>query len=67
MKSRSTRPSTQNRVKGGARQVKGRVKEATGKAVGNRRLQAKGKVEANVGKAQRGVGRVQRRAERDLD
>ena len=45
-----------DQVKGRAKQVEGKVKEVTGKLVGNDRLEAKGKIENAVGKAQAGLG-----------
>ena len=44
-------------VKGAAQQVKGKVKETTGKAVGNPRLQVEGNLEKNVGKVRQSVAR----------
>ena len=41
-------------MEGTARQIKGKVKQETGRITRNRSLQVKGMVEKNVGKAQRG-------------
>ncbi|TCT22268.1 CsbD family protein [Thiobaca trueperi] len=43
-------------VKGRYEEAKGSVKEATGKVVGNERLEQKGKFQKNAGKVQAGVG-----------
>ncbi|HEY9234708.1 MULTISPECIES: CsbD family protein [Phenylobacterium] len=43
-------------VKGAAKQTAGSVKQAVGKASGNRRLEAEGAREKIVGKVQKGVG-----------
>lgn len=45
-----------DQVKGRAKEVEGTVKEVTGKAVGNKRLEEKGRFEKNVGKVQAGLG-----------
>jgi uncharacterized protein YjbJ (UPF0337 family) len=47
-----------NRVEGKARQVKGAIKDAAGGLTGNTSMQAGGKIDKVVGKAQEGVGRV---------
>jgi len=44
-------------VKGAGQQLKGKVKETTGKAVGNPRLQVEGNLEKNVGKVRQSVAR----------
>ena len=44
------------RVKGSAQQAKGKIKEPAGKAVGNRKLQARGKAEKAGGKIRNAVG-----------
>jgi uncharacterized protein YjbJ (UPF0337 family) len=45
-----------DQVAGVAKQVKGSVKEAAGKAVGDRKTQAKGAVEKAAGKVQKTYG-----------
>ena len=45
-----------DQVKGRAEQVKGSVKETTGKAVGNPKLQSEGQVDKATGKAQADYG-----------
>jgi uncharacterized protein YjbJ (UPF0337 family) len=47
-----------DRVAGAAHEVKGSVKEAVGKAVGDGKLQADGKTEKTAGKVQNAVGGV---------
>ena len=53
--------------KGAARQVKGAVKEAAGKLTGNRRLAVEGKIQKNVGKAQRKLGQAEKDLDRDVE
>lgn len=55
-----------NQVKGRANEAKGKVKEVTGKAVGNERMEYEGKVEKNTGKAQSKVGDVTRDVKRSV-
>ena len=43
-------------IKGAARDAKGSVKEAAGKATGNERLEAEGVSDRVAGKVQKGVG-----------
>ena len=45
-----------DQVKGGVEEAKGSVKEATGKLVGDKRLEAKGNIQKNLGKVQAKVG-----------
>jgi uncharacterized protein YjbJ (UPF0337 family) len=45
-------------VKGAAKEAKGSVKEAAGKATGNERLEAEGAGEKVAGKVQKGVGNL---------
>lgn len=47
-----------DRVIGSVKAVKGKVKEATGKALGDAKLQAEGKAEKMAGKVQNAVGGV---------
>jgi uncharacterized protein YjbJ (UPF0337 family) len=47
-----------DQVSGVAKQVKGAVKEAAGKATGNRRTEAEGAAEKAAGKIQKGYGDV---------
>ena len=43
-------------IKGAARDAKGSIKEAAGKATGNQRLQAEGAADRVAGKVEKGVG-----------
>ena len=45
-----------DQVKGRVEEAKGSVKEATGKVVGNRDLEAEGKIDKGVGKTQANYG-----------
>ena len=48
--------STEDRVEGGLRQAKGKVKQETGRITRNRSMQAEGFVGKNAGKAQKAIG-----------
>ena len=52
--------STNDKVKGAAREAKGKVKEVAGKMTGNPDLQDRGTVEKTAGKVQRKVGDVKK-------
>jgi len=52
--------STKDRMQGGAREMKGKLKEAAGVVTGNRRLQAQGRGEKIAGKVQKKIGQVER-------
>ncbi len=45
-----------DRIEGAAKQVKGSVKEAVGKAIGDRKLQGEGIADKAAGKVQNAVG-----------
>lgn len=45
-----------DRVAGSAKVVKGKIKEAVGKAVGDRKLESQGKVDEMEGKVQNAIG-----------
>jgi uncharacterized protein YjbJ (UPF0337 family) len=47
-----------DRVEGSAQQAKGKVKEVTGKILGDAKLQAEGKADKAAGKVQNAVGGV---------
>lgn len=47
-----------DQVKGRVKEAKGAIKEAAGKLVGNETLEAKGKVQRTLGKAQAKFGDV---------
>ncbi|WP_373498258.1 CsbD family protein [Desulfococcus sp.] len=52
--------STKDNAEGKMHQVKGKVKETVGKAVGNQDLEAEGKVEKLHGKVQEKLGQVEK-------
>ena len=52
--------STRDKAEGKMHQVKGKIKEAGGKAVGNEELETKGKGEYIKGKVQEKVGDVKK-------
>jgi uncharacterized protein YjbJ (UPF0337 family) len=56
-----------DQLKGRATEVKGKVKEATGKAVGNPRLQGEGNAEKNAGKVQGAWGDAKEKAKDLID
>ncbi len=56
--------STRNRAEGATKSLVGKVKTATGKLVGNPRLEARGRSEQAVGLAQKKAGQIQRGMER---
>jgi uncharacterized protein YjbJ (UPF0337 family) len=47
-----------NRIIGSANQIKGSIKQAIGKAVGNTRLQVEGRADEAKGKAQKLAGSI---------
>jgi uncharacterized protein YjbJ (UPF0337 family) len=47
-----------DQVKGRAKEAEGKIKEVAGKVVGNETLEAKGKVQKTLGKAQAKFGDV---------
>jgi uncharacterized protein YjbJ (UPF0337 family) len=52
--------STQDKAEGKMHQVKGKIKEAVGKVVGNKDLEAEGKGENLGGKVQEKVGDIKK-------
>ena len=56
----SMNSSTTDKVKGTAKEVAGKVKEETGKAVGNPNLEDRGTTEKIAGKLERKVGDVKK-------
>jgi uncharacterized protein YjbJ (UPF0337 family) len=52
--------STQDKAEGTAKDLKGKVKEGAGKAVGNDRLQTEGRADQLEGKAQKKVGDIKK-------
>jgi uncharacterized protein YjbJ (UPF0337 family) len=55
--------STKNQVKGRGRELKGNIKEKTGRATNNRGMEAEGTMERVGGKVQKKAGDI----EQDLD
>lgn len=54
------RSSTHDKVKGTAKEAVGKVKEETGKAIGNQKLRDDGTAEKVAGKVERKVGDVKK-------
>ncbi len=52
--------STTDKVKGTAKEVAGKVKKETGKAIGNQDLRDRGTAEKVAGKVERKVGEVKK-------
>ncbi|EMS81605.1 CsbD family protein [Desulfotignum phosphitoxidans] len=50
--------STRDKSEGKWHKIKGKIKQITGKAVGNRDLEAKGRAENTDGKVQEKIGQV---------
>jgi len=50
--------SSRDKAEGKLHQVKGKIKEVAGKAVGNRDLEAEGKAEHVDGKVQEKIGQI---------
>ena len=55
-----------NQVKGLARQAKGSVKQAVGKATGNRRVEMEGALEKSAGKVQKAFGDLKSKVRKSL-
>ena len=51
--------SSKNRTRGSARELKGNIKQKTGRMIGNRRMEAEGAVERGAGKLRRKVGEAE--------
>jgi uncharacterized protein YjbJ (UPF0337 family) len=54
------KPSTNDQVAGKLHEVKGKVKEAAGQAVGNPDLESDGEAENLAGKVQQKVGQIKK-------
>ena len=54
------KPSTQDQVEGKFHEVKGAVREKTGKATNNPRLEEEGNDEKTAGKVQKKIGQVEK-------
>ena len=55
-----------DRIEGAGKQVKGAVKDATGKMTGDVKLQAEGKLDKAAGQVQSAVGKVKDDARKEL-
>jgi uncharacterized protein YjbJ (UPF0337 family) len=60
-------PIDKDRIKGAARQAKGSVKEATGKAIGDQKLKGEGRAVKAAGKTQSAVGRAKDKVREKVD
>ena len=62
MKANASTPntSTQDRAEGHGKDLKGKIKEGTGKAMGNPGLRDEGRADQTEGKIQRKVGEVKK-------
>ena len=58
--------STKNQIQGRARQVKGTIKEKTGRITKRRSLAIRGTAEKQVGRLQKRVGDIEKENEREL-
>jgi uncharacterized protein YjbJ (UPF0337 family) len=56
-----------DQIKGRANEVDGKIKEVTGKVVGDKKLEVKGNVQGSVGAAQTKLGEVKRDAKDSSD
>ena len=56
-----------DRVEGSAKQVKGAIKDAAGKVIGDSKLQAEGKADKAEGKVQNTVGGIKDKVREALD
>lgn len=56
-----------DQVQGHAKELKGKLKEATGKAVGNERLTAEGQIDQVVGKTKQKVGDAKETVKKAVD
>jgi uncharacterized protein YjbJ (UPF0337 family) len=54
------RNNREDRLRGSAKEIKGHVKEKTGRALGNRRMEGEGTMERLGGKARRKIGEVEK-------
>jgi uncharacterized protein YjbJ (UPF0337 family) len=55
-----TRSGTQDEIEGATKNLTGKIKEATGRALGNPRLEAQGDVDQIQGHAQKKVGEIKK-------
>lgn len=55
-----------DQVKGRTAQMEGQIKETTGKVVGNKELEEKGKLQKRIGKVRSGFGDLKEDLKEDL-
>ncbi len=53
-----------NQSKGSTKEFSGKAKEVTGKVVGDKKMESKGKAKKHAGKLQKGVGDTQEKVKR---
>ena len=53
-------PSTNDQIKGGLHEAKGKVKETVGQVINNPDLEAEGKIENLAGKIQKKAGQIEK-------
>jgi uncharacterized protein YjbJ (UPF0337 family) len=56
-----------DQIQGRVEQVKGAVKEATGKVIGNKELEVEGRIDKTTGKVQSGFGDVKEKLKDTID
>jgi uncharacterized protein YjbJ (UPF0337 family) len=59
--------STGDKIKGAANEAAGNLKQAAGKALGNERLQAEGKVQEIKGEGQQAMGKAKAAVKKGAD
>jgi uncharacterized protein YjbJ (UPF0337 family) len=59
--------STRNQIKGRGRELKGNIKEKTGRATNNRSMEAEGTMERVGGKVQKKAGDIEQDVDDELD
>jgi uncharacterized protein YjbJ (UPF0337 family) len=59
--------STRNQIKGRGRELKGNIKEKTGRAMNRPDMEAEGALERIGGKVQKKAGDVEKRLDEDLE
>lgn len=60
------RDGAENQVRGGAEELKGRLRDAAGSLTGDSEQELKGKAEQLKGKVQRKIGEAETDADRDI-
>jgi uncharacterized protein YjbJ (UPF0337 family) len=57
---KTMKSSNQDKAEGAGKEIKGKIKEAAGKVVGNEKLEAKGQVDQADGAVQKKVGDIKK-------